>query len=88
MRTEVPEINGASRVPKALILEAVREGAGARAVGQIAGSKKEVMVADAEQLLAGTGWLPSILRVSEATASVDSGDTDSLTDPPMPVAAE
>ena len=45
------------RVPKALIVEAVREGARARAAGQIAGSKKEVMVADAEQLLTGTGWL-------------------------------
>ena len=76
------------RVPKALIVEAVREGAGARAAGQIVGSKKEVMVADAEQLLAGTGWLPSTLRVSEATCPVDSGDTDSLTIPAMPIAAE
>ena len=46
------------------------------------------MVADAEQLLAGTGWLPSILRVSEASYSVDSGDIDSLTIPAMPIAAE
>jgi hypothetical protein len=45
-------------------------------------------MADAEQLLAGTGWLLSILRVSEATYPVDSGDIDSLTIPPMPVAAE
>ena len=76
------------RVPKALIVEAVREGAGARAAGQIAGSKKEVMVTDAEQLLAGTGWLPSILRVSEPIAPVGSGETDNLTIPPMPMAAE
>ena len=76
------------RVPKALIVEAVREGAGVRAAGQIAGSKKEVMVADAEQLLAGTGWLPSILRLAEASYPVDSSDTDSLTIPPMPMAAE
>jgi hypothetical protein len=45
-----------SRVPKALIVDAVRQGAGMRAAGKIAGSKKEVMVADADQLLAGTGW--------------------------------
>ena len=45
-------------MPKALIVEAVCEGAGAQAVGQILVSKKEVMVADAEQLLAGTSWLP------------------------------
>ena len=76
------------RVPKALIVEAVCEGAGTRAAGQIAGSKKEIMVADAEQLLAVTGWLPFILRVSEASYPVDSGDTDSLTIPPMPMAAE
>ena len=37
--------------------------------GQIVGRKKEVMVADAEQLMAGTSWLPSILRVSEASYS-------------------
>lgn len=75
------------RVPKALIVEAVREGAGARAAGQIAGSKKDVMVADAEQLLAGTGWLPSILRVSEPV-TVDSGDADYLTIPIISTAAE
>ena len=76
------------RVPKALIVEAVRGGAGERAAGQIAGCKKEVMVADAEQLLAGTGWLPSILRVLEPAAPVDSGDTDNLTIPPILIAAE
>jgi hypothetical protein len=37
-----------------------------RAAGQIAGSKKELMVTDAEQLLAGIGWLPSLLRVPAA----------------------
>ena len=52
------------------------------------GAKKEVMVADAEQLLAGTGWLPAVLRVPAPTYPVDSGDTDSLTIPPMPMAAE
>ena len=68
-------------------MEAVREGAGTRAAEQIVGSKKAVMVADAEQLLAETGWLPSILRVSEP-AAVDCGGTDNLTIPPIPMAAE
>ena len=77
-----------AQVPRALIVEAVREGAGARAAQQIVGGKKEVMVADADQLLAGTGWLPSILRVLGASDPVDSGDTDSLTTPEMPIAAE
>jgi ParB family chromosome partitioning protein len=76
------------RVSKALIVEAVREGAGMRAVGQITGSKKEVMVADAEQLLAGTGWLPSILRVAETRYPVDSADVDSLPIPQSQMAAE
>jgi ParB family chromosome partitioning protein len=76
------------RVPKALIVEAVREGVGVRAAGQIVGSKKEVMVADVEQLLAETGWLPSILRVSKTTYPLDSADIDSLTIPQKPIAAE
>jgi len=73
------------RVPKALILDAVREGAGAGVANRIAGSKKEVMVADAEQVLAGTGWLPAVLRVPGATYPVDSGDA---APEPMPMAAE
>ena len=76
------------RVSKALIVEAVSEGAGMRAAGQITGSKKEVMVADAEQLLAGTGWLPSILRIAETRYPVDSADVDSLTIPQSQMAAE
>lgn len=76
------------RVLKALIADAVREGVGAQAAGQIVGNKKEVMVADAEQLLAGSGWLPSILRVAETNYRVDSGDTGSLILPPARMAAE
>ena len=76
------------RVPKALILDAVRERAGASAAGRIAGTKKEVMAADAERLLDGKGWLPTMLRVPGATYPVDSSDTDSATIPSMPMAAE
>ena len=74
------------RVPKALILEAVREGAGAGVAGRIANSKKEVMVADAAQLLDGKGWLPAVLRVPGTVSTVDSGDAQVTS--PVPMAAE
>ena len=60
------------RVPKALILDAVREGAGTSAAARLAGTKKEVMAADAAALLAGTGWLPAVLHVPGVTYPVDS----------------
>jgi len=60
------------RVPKALILDAVRDGAGPSAAARIAGTKKEVMAADAAALLAGTGWLPAVLHVPGVTYPVDS----------------
>jgi len=74
------------RVPKALILDAVREGAGAGVAGRIARSKKEVMVADAAALLDGKEWLPAVLRVPGAIYPVDSGDAQPI--PPVPMAAE
>ena len=62
------------RVPKALILDAVREAAGVAVAGRIASVKKEVMVADAAALLDGKGWLPAMLRAPGASRPVDSGD--------------
>ena len=50
------------RVTKARILEAVREARGDAAVVPLAGLKKPEMEAAAETLLAGTGWLPDVLR--------------------------
>ena len=50
------------RVGKDLVLEAVREGAGDDAARQIVGLKKQAMAERAEQLLAGKGWLPPLLR--------------------------
>lgn len=50
------------RVTKAHILAAVREGAGDEAADRLAGEKKQEMTEAAEQLLAGTGWLPPLLR--------------------------
>jgi ParB family transcriptional regulator, chromosome partitioning protein len=50
------------RVSKALIAEAVTEGVTAQAADNIAGLKKAEMAECAEALLAGTGWLPALLR--------------------------
>ena len=82
------------RVTKARILEAVREAKGEDATNRITGLKKPEMVTAAEDLLAGTGWLPEPLRtpplpeenvpeielVDEADSSVDAAsDADSIT---------
>ncbi len=50
------------RVTKAHILAAVREALGDEAAERIADKKKQEMAATAEQLLAGTRWLPPMLR--------------------------
>ncbi|MGE4482917.1 ParB/RepB/Spo0J family partition protein [Acidocella sp.] len=54
--------NYLGRVTKARILEAVREAKGDDAVDRIAHLKKGDMAAAAEKLLAGTGWLPEVVR--------------------------
>ena len=61
------------RVTKAHILAAVREAVSDEAAERIAGLKKTEMAQAAEQLLAGTGWLPTVLR----TARPVSRDTES-----------
>ncbi len=76
------------RVPKALILDAVRDGAGSSAAARIAGTKKEVMVADAAALLARTGWLPAVLHVPGVTYPVDSGAARDQDAAPVAMAAE
>ena len=50
------------RVTKAHIVEAVTEGVSEDAARRIADMKKPDMAQVAEQLLAGTGWLPEVLR--------------------------
>lgn len=52
------------RVTKAHIHAAVRDGVSDEAAERIAGLKKPEMAEAAEQLLAGTGWLPSLLRTA------------------------
>jgi ParB family chromosome partitioning protein len=52
------------RVTKAHILAAVREAVSDAAAERIAGLKKTDMAEAAEQVLAGTGWLPATLRTT------------------------
>lgn len=54
------------RITKARILEAVREGVSAEATDRMADMKKPDMAEAAEQLLATTGWLPSLMRTPHA----------------------
>jgi len=67
------------RVTKARILEAVREAKGETAADRIAGLKKPEMVAVAEELLAGTGWLPEVLR-TPALANDDAPEFEIVDD--------
>ncbi|MEY9460245.1 hypothetical protein ABH973_000658 [Bradyrhizobium ottawaense] len=53
------------RVTKARILEAVCEGVSGEAAERMVDMKKVEMAEAAAQLLAGTGWLPSLLRTAE-----------------------
>ena len=79
------------RVTKAHVLAAVTEGVSDEAAGRIAGLKKPDMVAAAEPLLAGTGWLPALLRTvtpyhgQAETDPVDPGASVDLADLGAPV---
>ena len=62
-------------VSKARVVEVVHTVAGAKAAGPLAALKKDAAVAQAEQLLAGRGWLPDCLRVQpHADASATGGE--------------
>ncbi len=52
------------RVTKAHILDAVREAVSDEAADRLASMKKQPMAEAAEQLLAGTGWLPPLMRTA------------------------
>jgi ParB family transcriptional regulator, chromosome partitioning protein len=67
--------NYLGRVPKARILEAVREGCGDKEAQLLDHLKKGDMAREAERLLAGSGWLPEPLRLPGIDAiSVESED--------------
>lgn len=50
------------RVPKAMILQAVREGVSDRAAAELVDRKKDAMATAAEAMLTPTAWLPAKLR--------------------------
>ena len=60
--------NYLGRVPKARILEAVREGCGEKEAQLLDHLKKGGMAREAERLLADSGWLPELLRLPEIDA--------------------
>ena len=84
------------RVTKAHIAAAVTEGVSEDAAARIADMKKPEMAQAAEQLLAGTGWLPAILRtpqpeadaVRPSEAEVIDTRAEAGVDQPYAVAAE
>ena len=57
-----------NRVPKARILEAVREAKGEGTAQLLDHLKKGEMASEAERLLKGSGWLPEVLRRSDLAA--------------------
>jgi ParB family chromosome partitioning protein len=67
-----------NRVPRARILEAVREGCGERSAQLIGHLKKGDMVIEAERLLAGTGWLPEVLRGPQPVADEEFAEDAAL----------
>jgi ParB family chromosome partitioning protein len=87
--------NYLGRVPKARILEAVREAKGDQAAELIDHLKKGDMAREAERLLEGSGWLPEPLRGLEVTrpaadepASDGPASADDMADLPAFLAAE
>jgi ParB family chromosome partitioning protein len=69
-------------VPKARILEAVREAKGEHSAQLIDHLKKTEMAKEAERLLDGTGWLPEPLRLagSEPADGEPAGEAEALPD--------
>ena len=64
-----PTVDGyLNRVPKARILEAVREAKGEGTAQFLDHLKKGEMATEAERLLKGSGWLPEVLRRTDVVA--------------------
>ena len=68
------------RVTKARVLVAVAQGASPEAAGRLENLKKPDMVEAAEPLLAGTGWLPALLRTPGMTTAADTARATSEED--------
>ena len=74
--------NYLGRVPKARILEAVREAKGEQSAQLLDHLQKTERAKEAERLLAGTGWLPEPLRLVEVAPVADesTGESEALPD--------
>ena len=62
-----------NHVSKGRILDVVSEAVDANAASPLAALKKDAAVMGAEQTMAGTGWLPTVLRVRSAEISGEAG---------------
>jgi ParB family chromosome partitioning protein len=76
------------RVTKARILQAVAEAKGQHAANRIANLKKGDMAAEAETLLAGSGWLPEPLRTPGQAATIDVETSDATVAEPAEAVGE
>ncbi|WP_119390747.1 ParB/RepB/Spo0J family partition protein [Taklimakanibacter lacteus] len=77
------------RVTKAHILAAVQEAVSDEAADRIASMKKQPMAEAAEQLLAGTGWLPPQMRTAQpAGLDAPQADAEPVAAADVPVAAD
>jgi predicted RNA methylase len=74
--------NYLGRVPKARLLEAVREARGEASAQLIDHLKKPEMAKEAERLSADTGWLPELLRTTDVPIASDSAESETSTDDP------
>lgn len=69
-----------NHVSKGRVVEVVTQAADANTASPLASLKKPDAVAGAEQVLAGKGWLPNVLRVGaqcqegQSESAVDQGD--------------
>jgi ParB family chromosome partitioning protein len=83
-----------NRVPKARVLEAVREAKGEGTAQLLDHLKKGEMASEAERLLKGSGWLPEVLRRNDLVAldgedcaegqGVDAEVADSVSEADLP----
>lgn len=67
------------RVTKTHILTALREAVSDEAADRIVAMNKQPMAEAAEQLLAGTGWLPAPLRTMPVIQPMDAGRGEDVT---------
>ncbi|WP_156841771.1 ParB/RepB/Spo0J family partition protein [Novosphingobium aquimarinum] len=72
--------NYLGKVTKARIVAAVREAKGDEAADGLEGMKKDAQAERAEQLIAGTGWLPEPLRTAPVDAESEDTRKETATD--------